>query len=80
VWRSERGVTARLAAGGIAATPVLLPTQPGAGDAGWIDATARRAAADAPVEQNERISADYRRELVEALARDALADALERMP
>jgi carbon-monoxide dehydrogenase medium subunit len=80
VWRSERGVTARIAAGGIAATPVLLPTQPGAGDAGWIDATARRAAADAPVEQNERISADYRRELVEALARDALADALERMP
>ena len=79
IWRTGRGVTARLAAGGIAATPVRLAVQPGAGDAAWIDATARQAAADAPVEENERISAEYRRELIEALARDALADAVERM-
>ena len=39
---------------------------------------ARAAAAAAPVEDNERFSAEYRRELVEALTRDALTDALER--
>jgi hypothetical protein len=50
----------------------------GPGDAAWIANAARNAAANAPVEDNERIPSTYRRELLEALVHDALADAVER--
>jgi len=70
----------RLAAGGIGATPVRLdgPVPLGAGDAAWIAQAARAVALAAPIEDNERISADYRRELLESLVHDALRDAVER--
>lgn len=69
----------RLAVGGVASTPLLLDAPAGGnGDTAWADEAARAAAAAAPVEDNERFSAEYRRELVEALTRDALRDALER--
>jgi carbon-monoxide dehydrogenase medium subunit len=70
----------RLVAGGIGPTPLRLDSAviPGAGDSAWIAKTAREIAANAPVEDNERIPAVYRRELLEALVQDALADAVER--
>jgi len=69
----------RLAAGGVASTPLRLDAPAGGNvDATWAAEAARAAAAAAPVEDNERFSAEYRRELVEALARDALSDARER--
>jgi carbon-monoxide dehydrogenase medium subunit len=69
----------RLGVGGIAPTPVRLDhaVPKGAGDADWSAQAARAVAAAAPIEENERISVEYRRELVETLAHDALADALE---
>jgi carbon-monoxide dehydrogenase medium subunit len=69
---------ARLAVGGVASTPLRLEIASGNADSAWADEAARAAAAATPVEDNERFSADYRRELVEALTRDALGDALER--
>jgi carbon-monoxide dehydrogenase medium subunit len=70
----------RLIAGGMAATPMRLDraVRSGTGDAAWIAQAAREVAAAAPIEDNERISSDYRRELLEILVLDALADALER--
>lgn len=70
----------RIAVGGIGPTPVRLDhaVEPGRGDAAWAAAAARAVAAAAPIEPNERIPASYRRELVEALAGDALRDAAER--
>jgi carbon-monoxide dehydrogenase medium subunit len=72
----------RLAVGGIGPTPVRLDNaiESGNGDAGWIARSARAVAVAAPIEENERISVAYRRELVEALVHDALADAVERAP
>jgi aerobic carbon-monoxide dehydrogenase medium subunit len=72
----------RLAVSGIGPTPVRLDhaIESGRGNAGWIARSARAVAAAAPIEENERISVAYRRELVEALAHDALADAVERAP
>jgi aerobic carbon-monoxide dehydrogenase medium subunit len=81
--RTPAGVTdVRLAVGGIGPTPVRLDhaIESGSGDASWLGRSARAVAAAAPIEENERISAAYRRELVEALAHDALADAVERAP
>jgi len=67
-----------LSAGGIGPTPVRLAVAPGAGDAAWCAQAARAVADAAPVEDNERIPADYRRELLASLVRDVLADAMER--
>jgi carbon-monoxide dehydrogenase medium subunit len=69
----------RLAVGGVAPTPVRLDggIQHGLRDAGWLTRAARAVATAAPIEENERICAEYRRELIEALAHDALAEALE---
>jgi carbon-monoxide dehydrogenase medium subunit len=69
----------RVAAGGIEPTPVLLDGDcPGASDAEALARAASAMAAAAPIEENERIPAAYRRDLFGALIRDALADALER--
>jgi len=69
----------RLAVGGVAPTPVRLdraiPT--GVGNAEWAGRAARAVAAAAPIEDNERISTEYRRELIETLAHDALTEAVE---
>jgi aerobic carbon-monoxide dehydrogenase medium subunit len=77
--RSGNGCAIRLAVGGVAATPVRLdraiPQDLGAAD--WISRAARTVAEVAPVEDNERISAEYRRELIESLTQDALSEALE---
>jgi CO/xanthine dehydrogenase FAD-binding subunit len=70
----------RLAAGGIGATPVRLEraVPSGAGDAAWIARAVGEVALAAPIDDNERIPSDYRRELLESLIQDALSDALER--
>jgi carbon-monoxide dehydrogenase medium subunit len=72
----------RLAVGGIGPTPARLDhaIEGGRGDTGWIARSAHAVATAAPIEENERVSVAYRRELVEALAHDALADAVERAP
>jgi len=71
----------RLAVGGVASTPVRLDhaIEPGAGDAAWIERVARAVAAAAPIDAHERISVEYRRELVETLAHRALTEAIESM-
>lgn len=79
--RTRDGVAdVKLAVSGIGPTPVRLDgaIEAGSGDAGWIARSARAVAAAAPIGENERVSAEYRRELVEALAQDALTDAVER--
>jgi carbon-monoxide dehydrogenase medium subunit len=70
----------RITAGGISATPVRLDraVTPGAADAAWVARAAREVAVAAPIEENERIPSDYRRELLESLVHDALSDAVER--
>jgi carbon-monoxide dehydrogenase medium subunit len=69
----------RVAAGGIGPTPVLLDgTWPGGSDDAAAAHVSSAMAAAAPVEENERIPAAYRRDLLGALIADALADALER--
>ena len=66
--------TVRLAVGGVGSTPLRLdaPRRAAMPTPTWVAEAARAAAAAAPVEDNERFSAEYRRELVEALTRDAL--------
>jgi aerobic carbon-monoxide dehydrogenase medium subunit len=79
--RTRAGVAdIRVAVGGIGPTPVRLDNavEAGNGDAAWIARSARAVAAAAPIEENERSPVAYRRELVEALAHDALADAVGR--
>jgi carbon-monoxide dehydrogenase medium subunit len=79
--RTPAGVSeVKIAVGGIAPTPVRLDraVEAGSGDAAWLVRSARAVAAAAPIEENERSSVEYRRELVEALAHDALADAVGR--
>jgi aerobic carbon-monoxide dehydrogenase medium subunit len=72
----------RLAAGGIGSVPVRLvvPAEltAGASGEGWPRRVAQAAAAAADIEADESVSAEYRRELVAALAEDALRDAMER--
>jgi aerobic carbon-monoxide dehydrogenase medium subunit len=73
----------RLAVAGTGPVPVRLesaaarvstaPVEPA-----WASGVARAVAATAEIEPNERVPADYRRELVAALTEDALTDALER--
>jgi aerobic carbon-monoxide dehydrogenase medium subunit len=72
---------ARLAIAGIAATPVRAEDRvaPGPGDPDWISRAADAAAGAAEIEDSERISSEYRRELLAACTRAALADALERL-
>jgi carbon-monoxide dehydrogenase medium subunit len=72
---------ARLAIGGVGPTPVLAHDRiaPGTGDADWIACTADAVAAAAEIEHSERIANDFRRYLLEACARDALGDAMERL-
>lgn len=79
VRTAKRIEEVRLAIGGVAPTPVRLDRaiEPGAGDAQWIEGAARAVAAAAPIEAHERISAEYRRELVEILAQRALTEAIE---
>ena len=72
----------RLAVGGIGSTPVRLdaavPQNAGdASDPAWVGRVADVVAAAAEIEESERVSVDYRRELLASLARDALADAVE---
>jgi aerobic carbon-monoxide dehydrogenase medium subunit len=71
----------RLAIGGIGATPVHAENRvaPGAGDADWIARTADAVATAAEIEENERISSDFRRELLAACTKGALGDAMERL-
>jgi aerobic carbon-monoxide dehydrogenase medium subunit len=79
--RTADGVAdVKLAVGGIGPTPVRLDSaiEGGSGDMDWIARSARAVAAAAQIEENERLSAAYRRELIETLAHDALADAVER--
>jgi hypothetical protein len=52
---------------------------PTAGDRQWIGCTADRVAAAAGIEENERISGEFRRELLAACTKDALGDAMERL-
>jgi aerobic carbon-monoxide dehydrogenase medium subunit len=73
----------RLAAGGIGPVPVRLdvPAELTTGsppNAEWPRRVAEAAAHAAEIESGERISVDYRRELVAALAEAALSDAMER--
>jgi carbon-monoxide dehydrogenase medium subunit len=73
----------RIAAGGIGPVPVRLdvPAELIADappDAEWPRRVAEAAAHAAEIEAGERISAEYRRELVAALTQDAVADAMER--
>jgi len=80
VTRSGAGVDAvRVAVGGIAPTPVRLDAaiQKGVGALDWTASAARAVAAAAPIEAHERLSVEYRRELIETLAQRALADAVE---
>jgi carbon-monoxide dehydrogenase medium subunit len=72
---------ARLAIGGIGATPVCAENRvaSGAGNADWIARTADAVAAGAEIDENERISSEFRRELLAACTRDALGDAMERL-
>jgi carbon-monoxide dehydrogenase medium subunit len=72
----------RLAVGGIGSTPVRLDAAVPqnaveAPDPAWVGRVADVVAAAAEIEENERVSVDYRRELLASLARDALADAVE---
>ena len=80
---ADRGVDGlRLAAGGIGPVPVRLDVLPeltaDASGEGWPRRVAQEAADAAEIEDGEQISAEYRRELVAALAEDALRDAMGR--
>jgi carbon-monoxide dehydrogenase medium subunit len=82
---SEGGALQQLdiAAGGIAAKPVRLnpaipPGSVDTRDPGWVIRMAEAVAAATEIEDDERISAEYRRELLAALLQDALADARRR--
>jgi carbon-monoxide dehydrogenase medium subunit len=76
-----RTACARLALGGIATKPVCADDSlaPGPGDADWISRTADAVAAEAEIEQSERIDGTFRRELLAACTRGALGDAMERL-
>jgi carbon-monoxide dehydrogenase medium subunit len=72
----------RIAVGGIGSTPVRLDSAipqnaVDAPDPAWVGRIADVVAAAAEIEENERISVDYRRDLLASLVRDALADAVE---
>jgi aerobic carbon-monoxide dehydrogenase medium subunit len=72
----------RLAAGGIGPTPVRLDAavRSNGGDVrepAWAQRVAGVASAAARIEESERVSVDYRRELLALLTREALADAVE---
>ena len=71
----------RLAIGGIGPTPVRAEdaVTPGTGDSKWIACAAGGVAAAAGIEENERISGEFRRELLAACTKDALGDAMERL-
>jgi CO/xanthine dehydrogenase FAD-binding subunit len=56
--------------------PAELPAD--ASGESWPRRVAEGAAAVADIEAGESVSAEYRRELVAALAEDALRDAMER--
>lgn len=77
---NDGSVNTRVAVSGIGPVPVRLDSavRPGTSDPGWVANAARSVALAAEIEENERISAEYRRELLEALVRDALDDAVER--
>jgi carbon-monoxide dehydrogenase medium subunit len=77
--RSAKEYAVKVAVGGVAPTPIRLDhaLPKGIGEADWVSRAARAVAAAAPVEENERISSEYRRELVETLAHGALTEALE---
>jgi carbon-monoxide dehydrogenase medium subunit len=68
----------RLAIGGIGPTPVRAEdtVAPGTGDSEWIACAADTVAAAAEIEENERISGEFRRELLAACTKDALGDAM----
>ena len=83
VLRGERVERLRLGLGGVEPTPVRLDAvaaslQGRAADAHWVSAVARAAREAAKAEDNPRIPAVYRRELVEVLVTRALTSALER--
>ena len=73
----------RVAAAGIASTAVRLEAAAplddvDPADPDWIVRTADAVAGAADIEENERISAEYRRELLDVLLQGALADARRR--
>ena len=73
----------RIAAGGIGPVPMRLDVPAGLTsgappDAEWPRRVAEAAAHAAQIEAGERISVEYRRELVAALTQDAVTDAMER--
>lgn len=73
----------RLAAGGLGPVPLRVDQLSGLATGVPMSreraaAAARAVGAAAEIEENERVPADYRRELLAALAQDALDEALER--
>jgi carbon-monoxide dehydrogenase medium subunit len=73
----------RLAIGGIGPVPVRVEDMisgdiAGSMEEGWSARVAAATAATVEIEENERIPEDFRRELVAALTKDALDQALER--
>jgi carbon-monoxide dehydrogenase medium subunit len=70
----------RLGVSGIGPVPVRLERAipPGSGDAAWVARAADAVAAAADIEEEGRLSAEFRRDLVAACTRGAVADAMER--
>ena len=71
----------RLGVSGIGPVPVRLEgaMPPGAGDPAWIARAADAVAAAADIEEGGRVSTEFRRDIVGACTRGALADAMERV-
>jgi Aerobic-type carbon monoxide dehydrogenase, middle subunit CoxM/CutM homologs len=85
IYRAPDGSVSKmdLAVGGVASTPQklspkILLTAGGSVDAGWVARIAAAASDAARYEDSEQFSVEYLRDLVAALAYDALQDALER--
>lgn len=73
----------RLAIGGIGPVPIrvedmIVGSTAGSMEEGWSARVAAATAAAVEIEENERMPEDFRRELVTALTKDALDQALER--
>ena len=76
----ENAANVRLAIGGAGTAPERLDAAvpSGRADTDWIARAAQAVAAAAKIADNEQYSAEYRRELIASLARDAIGEAVER--